>query len=241
MIAQVVQARRRQGRGLDRLQLQVDTRDLVIGPAERAQEKVVLGLREDNPFAAPGPDQSADGEAHEWTSSGAHSCLEWLRMAFGDALRVLNAMKSEGVIDEYAIAGAMALVFWTQPVSTYDLDVLVFLPSSAGPLVSLDGLYRWAAARGYKTHKEHIIIEGVPTQFLPSPGDLGDAAIETAETLEYDGVPARVALPEYLVALYVQPEARTLKRRERAARLVEWPGLNRGRLDAILKRHGLSL
>lgn len=78
VIAQVVQARRRQGRGLDRLQLQVDTRDLVIGPAERAQEKVVLGLREDNPFAAPGPDQSADGEAHEWTSSGAHSCLEWL-------------------------------------------------------------------------------------------------------------------------------------------------------------------
>jgi hypothetical protein len=78
-------------------------------------------------------------------------------MAFADALRAVNAMKTEGVIEEYAIAGAI-----------------------------------------------------------------------------------RVVLPEYLVALYLQPEARTAKRRERAAMLLEWPGLNRERLDAILGKHGLS-
>jgi hypothetical protein len=163
-----------------------------------------------------------------------------LGMAFADALRTLNTMKSEGVIEEYAIAGAMAIVFWTEPVATYDLDVLVFLPPSSGPLVSLDPIYGWTLAHGYPAHKEHVIVEGVPTQFLPSPGDLGDEAIETAATLEYEGVPIRVALPEYLIALYLQPEARTPKRRERAAMLREWPGLNRSRLDAILKRHGLS-
>jgi hypothetical protein len=96
-------------------------------------------------------------------------------MAFADALRILNAMKAEGVVEEYAIAGAMALVFWTEPVPTWDLDVLVFLPSAQGPLVS-----------------------------------------------------------------YLQPEARTAKRRERAAMLLEWPGLNRARLDAILEKHGLA-
>ena len=58
--------------------------------------------------------------------------------------------------------------------------------------------------------------------------------------MEYEGVPARVVLPEYLVALYLQPEAKTPRRRERAAKLMEWPGLNRARLDAILKQHGLS-
>jgi hypothetical protein len=88
---------------------------------------------------------------------------------------------------------------------------------------------------------EHILIEGVPTQFLPSPSKLADEAIETAETLDYQGVPTRVALPEYLVALYLQPEARSAKRRERAAMLLEWRGLNRNRLHAILERHGLSL
>jgi hypothetical protein len=161
-------------------------------------------------------------------------------MAFADALRAVNAMKTEGVIEEYAIAGAMALVFWTEPVFTWDLDVLVFLPPNPNSLVSLEGIYRWTSARGYPMHKEHVIIEGLPTQFLASPGPLGDEAIETAASLEYQGVTTRVVLPEYLVALYLQPEARTAKRRERAAMLLEWPGLNRERLDAILGKHGLS-
>ena len=161
-------------------------------------------------------------------------------MAFADALRALNTLKTERVIEEYAIAGAMALVFWTEPVPTWDLDVLVFLPAAQGPLVSLEGIYRWTSAHGYPVHQEHVIIQGVPTQFLASPGALGDEAIQTAATLEYEDVSVRVVLPEYLVALYLQPEARTAKRRERAAMLLEWPGLNRARLDAILGRHGLS-
>ena len=53
--------------------------------------------------------------------------------SFGDALRAVNALKDERVIETYAIAGAMALVFWTEPVPTYDLDVLVVLPASGGP------------------------------------------------------------------------------------------------------------
>jgi hypothetical protein len=162
-------------------------------------------------------------------------------MAFADALRVLNTMKADGVIEEYAVAGGVAIVFWTEPVATYDLDVLIFLPSAAGPLVSLESIYRWGSAHGYTADAEHILIEGVPTQFLPSPSKLTDEAIETAETLDYQGVPTRVALPEYLVALYLQPEARSAKRRERVAMLLEWRGLNRNRLDGILERHGLSL
>jgi hypothetical protein len=162
-------------------------------------------------------------------------------MVFADALRALNAMKADGVIEEYAVAGALAIAFWSEPVATYDLDVLVLLPPPAGPLVSLAGVYAWASKEGYTADKEHLLIEGVPTQFVPSPSALADEAIETAETLAYDDVAVRVVLPEYLVALYLQPESRTPKRRERAAMLLESPTLNRRLLDAILERHGLSL
>ena len=161
-------------------------------------------------------------------------------MAFAEALRALNEMRGEGVIEEYAIAGAMALVFWTEPVPTYHLDVLVFLPTAPGSLVSLDGVYRWASERGYEARKEHILIEGIPTQFLPSPTSLADEAIRTAARLDYEGVATRVVVPEYLIALYLEPGARTPKRRERAAMLLEWKGLNRARLDAILDKHGLA-
>jgi len=81
----------------------------------------------------------------------------------------------------------------------------------------------------------------VPTQFLPSPSRLANEAIESAETLDYDGVPVKVARPEYLVALYLEPSARTARRRERAAMLLELPELKRPLLDEILARHGIEL
>ena len=56
-------------------------------------------------------------------------------------------MKHEGVIEDYAVAGAMAMLFWTEPVPTYDLGVLVLLPGSPSPIVSLDPIYRWTEAR----------------------------------------------------------------------------------------------
>ncbi len=161
--------------------------------------------------------------------------------SFASALRALDSLKSEGIVEEYAVAGAMAILFWAEPVPTYDLDVLVFLPPTGGPIVSLDPIYRWAAARGYTTRSEHVFVEGVPTQFVPSPGPLADEAIIEAETLDYEGVRVRVVRPEHLIALYLEPAARTAKRRARAAMLLELPELNRERLDGILHRHGLSL
>ena len=47
-----------------------------------------------------------------------------------DALRIVESMKVHGVVEDYAVAGAMAILFWTEPVPTFDLDVLVFLPST---------------------------------------------------------------------------------------------------------------
>jgi len=160
-------------------------------------------------------------------------------MAFADALRALNAMKADGMVEQYAITGAMALVFWTEPVPTFDLDVLVLLPASARPLVSLEGLYHWAQAHGYAAQDEHILIEGLPTQLLPAADQLAHEAIEAAAEMEYEGVRVRVVRPEFLIALYLQPAARTAKRRERAAMLLELSTTDRRLVDEVLVRHGL--
>ena len=134
----------------------------------------------------------------------------------------------------------MALVFWTEPIPTFYLDVLVFLPGDEAAIVSLAPIYRWTAERGYSTQAEHVMIEGVPVQFLPSHSALADEAIERAAALEYEGVPVRVVRPEYLVALYLEPGARTLKRRERAAALRESPAVDPTALEDLLGRFGLE-
>jgi hypothetical protein len=160
--------------------------------------------------------------------------------SFIDALRALEELKRTGVVKEYAVAGAMALIFWTEPIPTYDLDVLVFLPQQEGPIVSLEGLYAWAAAHRYPVEAEHVLVEGVPIQFFPSHNKLADEAIETARTLDYEGVPVRVVRPEHLIALYLEPGASTMKRRERAAALMEAPVTDQQALKALLERFKIN-
>jgi hypothetical protein len=161
--------------------------------------------------------------------------------SFERALVVLNDMKANGVVSDYAIAGAMALLFWSEPIPTYDLDVLVFLPATDSPIVSLDPIYRWAASHGYPSEKEHIVVDGLPVQFLPAHNALADEAIETAAEMTYGHTPVRVVRPEYLIALYVEGSAGTPKRRERAAALRESGRIDEGRLRDILQRFKINV
>lgn len=43
-------------------------------------------------------------------------------------IRIINEMRKKKVIGTYAIGGAVAMIFYVEPVLTYDLDVFVFLP-----------------------------------------------------------------------------------------------------------------
>jgi hypothetical protein len=160
--------------------------------------------------------------------------------SFADVIRSLNSLRDEGIVEEYAIAGAMALIFWTEPTSTFDLDVLVLLNGENRILISLEPIYDWAAKHGHKVKHEHVIIKGVPVQFLPAYNDLADEAVKTADSLDYEGVPVRVVRPEYLIALALDPPAKTAKRKERAASLAESERIDTRLLEDVMKRYNLS-
>ena len=136
-------------------------------------------------------------------------------------------MKADRVVTEYAIGGAMAIVFWTEPVLTYDLDVFVHLPE--------------AESRGFVPDSEHLVIQGIPVQFIPAHNALADEAVREAVTLEYEGHRVRVIRPEHLIALYPEPSARTAKRLERVAALLDESAVDRERVDALLRRYNLTL
>lgn len=159
---------------------------------------------------------------------------------FALALAALRDLRNDGVISEYAVGGAMAIAFWSEPTPTFDLDVFVFLPS-AGLLVDLGPIYDWARKRGYRDEAEHIVIEGVPVQLIPAHSELAVEAVANAAELDYDGQAVRVIRPEYLIALYLEPSARTHKRLARVGALLDEPVVDRASLSEILRRHGLEL
>src|SRR6266481_3147950 len=107
-------------------------------------------------------------------------------------LEVLNELEKESVFSRYAIGGAMAATFYTEPVLTFDLDVFVLLSVSTGKLVLLAPIYEALRQRGYKEEKECVLIGGVPVQFLPAYNALVEEALTQAREIDYEGVPTRV-------------------------------------------------
>ncbi len=143
-------------------------------------------------------------------------------------------------MSKYAVGDAMALVFWTEPIATFDLDVFVILRQNQ-PLVSLEPIHDWARRSHYREQAEHIYIAGVPVQAIPAHNALAEEAIRTAAELDFDRQPVRVIRPEYLIALYLEPAARSHKRLERVAALLEEGQIDRRLLDDVLKRYKLKL
>jgi hypothetical protein len=144
-------------------------------------------------------------------------------------LELLNDLENQGVFSRYAIGGAMAATFYTEPVLTFDLDVFV---------VSLAPVYEALRARGYGEEKETVMIEGVPVQFLPAYNALIEETVAQAREIDYEGVPARVAQAEHLIAICLQTGR--AKDRARVAMLREQAHLDHELLADILKRHQLE-
>ena len=156
-----------------------------------------------------------------------------------DAFRVLNALKEAQAIEEYAVAGAMAFLFYMEPVRTYDLDVFVFLPPQDSFSISMEPLYRILREQGYAFDAEHIIIHETPVQFLPVYNELSEEATREAVFQDYEGVSVRVIRPEHLIALAFQTGG--VHRRTRAETLLEEGKIDQDRLNDILARHNIAL
>ena len=148
-------------------------------------------------------------------------------------------MRDEGVVRDYAIGGATAVLFYAEPTRTYDVDVFALLPSmDRSELLALAPIYRWAESRGFTVDAEHLIVHGVPVQILPAYNALVTEAIQTARVHEYQGVPVRVVDPEHLIALALQ--AGGARRRERAWLVLQAGVADRSRLRVLLETHGID-
>ncbi len=153
-------------------------------------------------------------------------------------LHVLNELEHERVFARYAIGGAMGAIFYTEPFLTFDLDVFIVLPQTAGGILTLAPIYDALRARGYEEEKETVVIEGVPVQFLPAYNPLVEEALDQAQETIYENVPLRVLRSEHLVAVALQTGR--AKDRERVRILREQAQLNADLLASILRRHQLE-
>jgi hypothetical protein len=154
-------------------------------------------------------------------------------------LATIDQMKRDGVIEDYAIGGAVGSTFYVEPVATMDVDVFVlFRHSSGGTLIDLTPIYDYLKSRGHKAKGEYVVIEGWPVQFLPPANALIDEAVAEAVETDVEGVTTRVMTAEHLVAMALQ--LGRAKDHARILQFLEGGRVNGAKLQAILARHGLE-
>jgi len=150
---------------------------------------------------------------------------------------LLNEMARDGALENYAVAGAIGAMFYVEPFSTQDIDVLVMTPEDR-LVIELRGL-DYLKARGYTEFRnEGIVIDGWPVQFLPATTQLEREAYLNAEISNLDEVPVRVVLPEDLVAIML-----SVGRPKDIARIQMFLSQDAIKIDAledIIQRHDLT-
>ena len=101
--------------------------------------------------------------------------------------QLLNEMRGERVITEYALFGAVAQMRYTEPVATLDANVLVAIPSAERVDV-LSPIYEFCVRKGYPLEGESIRVGAWPVQFIPVFSSLTQEALEQAATADYEHV-----------------------------------------------------
>ena len=155
-----------------------------------------------------------------------------------ETLKIINQMVKDGVIEEYAIGGAIAAIYYLEPFDTADLDVFVQVNATGSDLMILAPIYEYLTEQGYKAQGEFIYIEGMPVQFLPVFNPLTEKAVEKAQTIKYARVTTRIMRPEHLVAIML--DTGRPKDYLRISMFLERGAVNKRSLNAVLKRHGLT-
>ena len=153
-------------------------------------------------------------------------------------IRVLNDMVRDGVVQGYAVGGATALLYFSKPTFTEDIDVFIRIERSASALVDLSSVYAYLAEKkGAVVRGEHVLIEGYPVQFLVPYDDLSEEAFQKAVPVSLGGSRFRVFDLEYLMAIMVQLGKENY--RERLRILFQSRTFQEKKLQRILKRFHL--
>jgi hypothetical protein len=158
-------------------------------------------------------------------------------LPLADVLRAVNGLVEAGLIEDYAIGGALAAIHYVEPFATYDADIF-FVPADKSLTAGMPAIYSHLKSRGWQVEGEHLMVKGFPVQFLAAQGLTGEAVRE-ARSIKFEGVPARVFRAEHIVAI-----AASVGRKKDLARIeqmLQQAELDRTQLENILERHKLEL
>jgi hypothetical protein len=158
-------------------------------------------------------------------------------LPLADALRAANGLVAAGLIEDWALGGALATIYYVEPFTTYDADIF-YIPKDKGLSAGIPAIYGHLQSQGWQVAGEHLFIRRFPVQFLAA-GGLTDEAVREAERIDYEGVPARIFRAEHIVA--IAASVGRAKDKARIEQLLQQADLDNAYLESVLHRYKLKL
>jgi len=156
-----------------------------------------------------------------------------------DVISLINQMQADGVIERYAIGGAVGATFHLEPVSTLDVDIFVaFRHESDSIFINPKPVFDYLLANGGQMEGEYVMIAGWPVQILPPTGPLVEEALSEALVIPVGKITASVFTAEHLAAIAL--EVGRAKDKARLLQFIEAGVLDPDRFQTILHRHQLE-
>ncbi|HOM27811.1 MAG TPA: hypothetical protein PKV21_09965, partial [bacterium] len=150
--------------------------------------------------------------------------------------KLINQMEKKRILKNYAIGGAVATIYYTEPFFTQDIDIF-FIPSNVKKLIILTQFYDFLLKKGGKVYKEFILINKIPVQFIPASKDLEKEAIKNSLKVKFKNIEIKILKAEYLIAIFL--DVFRPKDREKIIKLMEQAKIDIKLLYSILKRYNL--
>lgn len=159
-------------------------------------------------------------------------------MKIQQVIATINQMRDDGIIDHYAIGGAVGATFYLEPVATLDVDIFVsFQPLPGQLIISPQPIFDYLKARGHDMEGEYVLIADWPVQFLPPTNALVEEALEQAIEMIVDDTLTFVFSAEHLAAIALQTGR--AKDKARLLQFLEAEALDTERFQTILMQHQL--
>jgi hypothetical protein len=162
---------------------------------------------------------------------------EFSAIPLADVLRAANDLVSAGLIKDYALGGALAAIYYTEPITTYHADI-IFVASDKTLSAGIPAIYSHLQSKGWRIQREHLLIGDFPVQFLAASG-LTEEAVREGRLVQFEGVPAKVFRPEYIIA--VAASVGRHKDFARIEQMLEQVKIDKALLADILRRYNLQL
>jgi hypothetical protein len=113
------------------------------------------------------------------------------------ALKILNRLKRNGLVRDYAIGGGYAVNYYLEPILTYDLHIFLLMDTDE----EFHALYDYFKKAGYKIENVYIVIAEMAVQFLPSSiHPVITEAVREAKRIRVKGIYTKVLKAQYLIA-----------------------------------------